>query len=92
MEESPIKLLLVEDNPGDARLVAEMLKEGGVACSLTHVSTLGAAIDHLSTHQDTELILLDLSLPDQTGLETLRRTLATPHSAVVVVMTGLGDD
>jgi diguanylate cyclase (GGDEF)-like protein len=92
MDDSPIKLLLVEDNPGDARLVFEMLKEGGGAYSLTHVDTLAAAIDHLGTHRDTDLILLDLSLPDQTGLDTLRRVLAFPHSAVVVVMTGLGDD
>ncbi len=37
-------------------------------------------------------MLLDLSLPDESGLETLRRTLEVPHTAGVVVMTGLGDD
>jgi diguanylate cyclase (GGDEF)-like protein len=88
-----IRVLLVEDNPGDARLVSEMLREAGGGYVLTHVETLSAAIDRLSAHVDsTDVILLDLSLPDESGLDTLRRVLALPHRAGVVVMTGLGDD
>jgi diguanylate cyclase (GGDEF)-like protein len=88
-----IKILLVEDNPGDARLVYEMLEEGGGEYSLLHVNTLGDALDQLTAHPDeTDVVLLDLSLPDETGLDTLRRTLMVPHSAGVIVMTGLGDD
>jgi two-component system cell cycle response regulator len=93
MTESAVRILLVEDNPGDARLVSEMLREGGGAYSLTHVETLGAALDRLASDPNgTDVVLLDLSLPDEKGLETLSRALAIPHSAGVVVMTGLGDD
>lgn len=93
MTESAVRILLVEDNPGDARLVSEMLREGGGAYSLTHVETLGAALDRLASDPNgTDVVLLDLSLPDEKGLSTLSRTLAVPHSAGVVVMTGLGDD
>jgi diguanylate cyclase (GGDEF)-like protein len=92
-QESTVRILLVEDNPGDARLVYEMLEEGGVDYSLLHVNTLGDALEHLTAHPDeADVILLDLSLPDETGLDTLRRTLLVPHSAGVIVMTGLGDD
>lgn len=92
-QEVAVRILLVEDNPGDARLVREMLDEGGEEYSLLHVTTLNDALDHLTAHpEDTDVVLLDLSLPDETGLETLRRTLEVPHTAGVVVMTGLGDD
>ncbi len=46
-EELAVRILLVEDNPGDARLVYEMLEEGGEAYSLTHVKTLNDALEHL---------------------------------------------
>lgn len=94
MAGSPINILLVEDNPGDARLVVEMLKDlGGRAVALTHVETVGAALSHLAAHGDeTQLILLDLSLPDETGLDTVRRVLAANPPAGVVVMTGHGDE
>jgi PleD family two-component response regulator len=93
MTESIVRILLVEDNPGDARLVSEMLRDGGGDYSLTHVETLGAALDRLTLEPNgTDVVLLDLSLPDEHGLETLRRALSVPHTAGVVVMTGLGDD
>jgi two-component system cell cycle response regulator len=92
-EEVAVRILLVEDNPGDARLVYEMLEEGGEEYTLLHVNTLNDALEHLAAHpDDTDVVLLDLSLPDETGLDTLRRTLEVPHSAGIVVMTGLGDD
>jgi diguanylate cyclase (GGDEF)-like protein len=88
------QVLLVEDNPGDARLVIEMLKENGAAdFALTHVDTVRAALEHLAAHPEgPEAILLDLSLPDESGLETVRRVLSAKHRAGVVVMTGLGDE
>jgi diguanylate cyclase (GGDEF)-like protein len=70
-----------------------MLEEGGGEYSLLHVNTLGDALEHLTAHPDeTDVVLLDLSLPDESGLDTLRRTLTVPHNAGVIVMTGLGDD
>jgi diguanylate cyclase (GGDEF)-like protein len=94
MESAQIQVLLVEDNPGDARLVVEMLHEEAAAgFELTHVNTVRAAVDRLT--EDAYLfdaVLLDLSLPDESGLETLRRVVGAAHHSVVVVMTGAGDD
>ncbi|MGC2557575.1 MAG: response regulator [Terriglobales bacterium] len=61
-------LLLVEDNPGDARLLREMLNDQGLHQSkLTHVERLSDAERHLAEHE-VDLILLDLGLPDAHGL------------------------
>jgi diguanylate cyclase (GGDEF)-like protein len=91
--DSCIDVLLVEDNPGDARLVLEMLREAGSAdFRLEHVGTVREAVDRLQAAQGTDAILLDLSLPDESGLDTLRRVLGSAGRASVVVMTGAGDE
>jgi diguanylate cyclase (GGDEF)-like protein len=84
----------VEDNPGDARLVVEMLREDSSAdFRLTHVTTVREAIDHLTMNvHGIDGVLLDLSLPDEHGVETVRRIVAAARYSVVVVMTGAGDD
>jgi diguanylate cyclase (GGDEF)-like protein len=94
LEEHIINVLLVEDNAGDARLVVEMLREiGSRKVNLTHVDTVAAAIAFLTTQaDDVDIVLLDLSLPDEHGLDTVRRVLAVQHPASVVVMTGDGDE
>ncbi len=57
-------LLLVEDNPGDARLLREMLNEQGPQqTELTHVQRMSDAEKHLAEHA-VDIILLDLGLPD----------------------------
>jgi signal transduction histidine kinase len=81
-----VRTLLVEDNPGDARLLREMLPEG---FSLTHVERLDAAIAAAAGH---EVVLLDLSLPDGHGLETFRRFHAAAPEVAVLVLTALADD
>jgi diguanylate cyclase (GGDEF)-like protein len=94
MNSAPTSILLVEDNPGDARLMAEMLREDGSAeFAFIHVSTVRAAVEQLSTNGHAfRAILLDLSLPDEHGLDTIRRVVAVAGRAVVVVMTGAGDE
>jgi diguanylate cyclase (GGDEF)-like protein len=90
-----IQVLLVEDNPGDVRLVTEMLSEtGDLDFDLIHATTVQAAVDLLNADDAVAIdaVLLDLSLPDETGLTTLRRVLAAARTAVVVVMTGAGDE
>lgn len=94
MPRERVQVLLVEDNPGDVRLVREMLTEGGDDdFDLFHAQTVQDATDKLAG--DTagiDAVLLDLSLPDETGLNTLRRVVAAARTAVVVVMTGAGDE
>ena len=89
-----IQVLLVEDNPGDVRLVREILNESGPQeFELIHVATVREAVEQLRL--DTggiDAVLLDLSLPDESGLNTLRRIVEATSTAVVVVMTGGGDE
>ena len=88
---SPLRVLLVEDNPGDARFVQEILRpEGRPAAELTTAHTLGEAREALRAGS-FDLVLLDLGLPDSSGLETLSAML-TCSDTPVVVLTGLSDD
>jgi diguanylate cyclase (GGDEF)-like protein len=86
------KVLLVEDNPGDARLVREMLNEdGSYTTDITHVETIGDA-KKLFPDRAFDLILLDLGLPDAQGIGAVQQVRsAAPHSPLVV-MTSLDDD
>ncbi len=87
------RLLLVEDNPGDARLLREMFKEraGSSITELTHVETLSAAERHLS-EREVDIILLDLGLPDAQGMVAVRRAQAAAPRVALVVLTGLDDE
>jgi two-component system cell cycle sensor histidine kinase/response regulator CckA len=86
-----IRVLLVEDNPGDVRLFLELLRETGAGhVKLEHVDRLCTALDRLS-NQAFDVVLLDLSLPDAHGLDTLVRAHAHAPSVPIVVLTGLDD-
>jgi diguanylate cyclase (GGDEF)-like protein/PAS domain S-box-containing protein len=85
-------LLLVEDNPGDARLLREMLNEQGAQrTEMTHVERLSDAEKHLAEH-NVDIILLDLGLPDAHGLGAVRRAHAAAPHVPLVVLTGLDDE
>jgi signal transduction histidine kinase len=95
-----LRVLLVEDNPGDARLIRHHLRSGGSAAAngpeVTHVESLGAAVDHLDS-ASFDLVLLDLGLAESHGLETLERLNDRIDSegiapVPIVVLTGLTDD
>lgn len=87
----PIRVLLVEDNAGDARLVQEYLSESGVASfSLETVDRLSAAMPRLAG-DIADIILLDLGLPDSHGIETLKQVRAKAPSTPIIVVTGLDD-
>jgi len=86
-----IRVLLVEDNPGDVRLFLELLRETGAGhVKLEHVDRLCTALERLS-NQAFDVVLLDLSLPDAHGLDTLVRAHAHAPSVPIVVLTGLDD-
>ena len=88
-----IHLLLIEDNPGDAGLIREMLAEAkGMSFELEWTETLSEGIARLALG-GIDVVLLDLALPDSTGLETLQRLrAASPWAPVVVVLSGLSDE
>jgi signal transduction histidine kinase len=85
-------LLVVEDNPGDARILREMLKEqGSHGIELIHVECMADAEAHLAAHP-VDMILLDLGLPDAQGLGAVRRVRAAAPHLPLVVLTGLDDE
>jgi diguanylate cyclase (GGDEF)-like protein/PAS domain S-box-containing protein len=89
---SAMALLLVEDNPGDARLLREMLNEQGAdRIDLINVTSMNQAEVHL-TGNLVDVILLDLGLPDAQGLEAIRRAHAAAPRIPLVVLTGLDDE
>lgn len=83
-----LHLLLVEDDDGDALLVEELLREAGIPTELTRAWSLEAALDTISVGIDC--ILLDLGLPDASGLDALVQLREASDSALVV-LTGLDD-
>jgi diguanylate cyclase (GGDEF)-like protein/PAS domain S-box-containing protein len=86
------RLLLIEDNPGDARLMREMLKEQVEhTIELTHVEYMRDAEKHLAVHA-VDIILLDLGLPDVQGLEGVRRAHAAAPHTPLVVLSGMDDE
>ena len=86
------RLLLVEDTPGDARLLRYHLSEGGGdAFELEHVELLSAALDRLS-RGGIALVLLDLSLPDSLGVETFARVHARVPQLPIIVLSGRDDE
>jgi DNA-binding NarL/FixJ family response regulator/signal transduction histidine kinase len=84
------RILLVEDNPGDARLFRELLREEPAArgCEVTAITRLGELASTLE-RGCFDVLLLDLLLPDSSGLETLRGARAAAPNIPIVVITGL---
>jgi diguanylate cyclase (GGDEF)-like protein/PAS domain S-box-containing protein len=87
-----IRVLLIEDNPGDARLVKEMLVDAGASkFSLTHAGLLSEGLT-LLRNGSHHVILLDLSLPDGHGLDTVKQMCVMVPHLPVVILTGLDDE
>ncbi|HEX8517445.1 MAG TPA: response regulator [Bacteroidia bacterium] len=90
--EEKINILLVEDNPGDARLIDIYLKE-----SFENIFTLMTA-DYLSKGLELleqhvfNIIILDLSLPDSDGLDTFKRIHERAPETPIIVLTGMEDE
>src|SRR5499427_5061309 len=88
----PETLLLVEDDPGDALLVEELIADSGVTASLTWVRSLAEARGRLRAGPVPGCVLLDLNLPDALGMEAVRQVIAAAPAAPVVVLTGLAEE
>ena len=92
MSSEPIKVLLVEDNLGDARLLYEGLEEAlPEQFQMTHVRRLSEALEYL-WEETCDVVLLDLGLPDSHGLDTLVVTRAQAPGVPIVVLTGFQDE
>ncbi len=86
-----MNILLVEDNPGDARLIREIMREDGGGFVLSHAERLGEALEILD-RGGIDAVLLDLGLPDCLGLEALTRTRARFPRLPIVVLTSSADE
>lgn len=87
----PVTIVLVEDDPGHAKLIEKNIRRAGVNNEIVHFLNGTAALDHLmQTGKTATLVLLDLNLPDMNGtqiLEKLKSGPATKHIPVIVLTT-----
>jgi len=91
-DESVTRILLVEDNPADVRLVQETLASQSTAkFKVVPADCLGAALERLRTER-FDAVLLDMSLPDSRGMDTLSRMRRQTASVPIVVLSGLADE
>ncbi|QRN96188.1 HAMP domain-containing histidine kinase [Archangium violaceum] len=91
-EGRPLRLLLVEDNPGDARLLQEELKEvPSVRFEVRHVTRMAEALAVVS-EPGLDVVLLDLALPDGQGISNIERMLQAAPMLPLVVLTGTDDE
>jgi len=92
MAQPTIRVLLVEDNPGDARLIQELLLEARGGRFETEVATrLSEAMEKLASDH-FQLILLDLSLPDSRGIDTFHKMTAHAPHVPLIILSGLDDE
>ena len=94
---TPVTIIMIEDDEGHARLIERNIRRSGVNNPILPFANGTDAMDYLLGSEtrkgDPLLILLDLNLPDMTGIEILRRVKETPHlkSTPVVVLTTTDD-
>ncbi len=86
-----LKILLIEDNPGDARLIWEMLQDSGIAFEIVSSYRLSEGLEEI-TKNEFDVILLDLGLPDSQGIETFQRVNDQASGVPVIVLTASDDD
>jgi signal transduction histidine kinase/CheY-like chemotaxis protein len=90
--EKNIKILLIEDNPGDAYLIKEQIEEfSNFTYELKNVETLNEALSVLK-EQTFDVILLDLELPDSDGIHTFLRIYNKNPLIPIIILTGLNDE
>ncbi len=90
-EQGPVKVLLIEDNPGDVRLIRVMLADAaGPSFQVEHVERLQKGIRKLA-EEPIDVMLVDLTLPDSHGLETFTQLHARAPHIPIVVLSGLDD-
>ncbi len=92
MSRTPTKILLIEDHPGDARLIELLLGEvRGSAFEILHADRLASGLARCQV-EDVDIIFLDLSLPDSAGLDTFLKVHAQIPNVPILVLTGFADE
>ncbi len=92
MKDQPIRVLIIEDNPADYRLIEEGLADCHTAAiDIQHADTLQSGIERL-VGGSIDVLLLDLNLRVSGGLDTLSRVQQSAPSTPIVVMTGIEDE
>jgi diguanylate cyclase (GGDEF)-like protein/PAS domain S-box-containing protein len=92
MDEQSTKILLIEDNPGDARLIELMLEDArGFPFAIQFADRLSEGLDILGTDA-VDVVILDLTLPDSAGLETFTRLHDHAVQIPIIVLTGFADE
>lgn len=84
-------LLLIEDNPSDVDLIRALLEDSDMVQEILHRSRLADAVDLLKGRK-VDVVLLDLRLPDETGIDTLKTVRAANERVPIVVLTGNEDE
>lgn len=84
-------VLLIEDDPGDALLIVEMLELQQCRASLVTVERLSEGISYLQQNC-CDVVLLDMNLPDSSGLPTMTRLMDAAPTTPIIVLTGLSDE
>jgi PAS domain S-box-containing protein len=91
MKEKIIRIMLVEDNPGDALIINEMLKEiYDQDFELVHFQRIKDGVEHVKENFD--IMLLDLNLPDSRGIETFNTMNMHAPELPIIILTGLVDE
>src|SRR3569832_1166184 len=92
MDKTLIKVLLIEDNPQDARLIGEMLREAqDQPFRLQHVERLTEALGHVA-NEHYDVVLVDLTLPDAHGICTVSHLQSAQPELPIVVLTDENDE
>jgi putative nucleotidyltransferase with HDIG domain/PAS domain S-box-containing protein len=91
MKPEKLTILIIEDNPADARLIKEALVEDiGVAYNLKYADSLSNGLKNIS-EKGFDIVLLDLSLPDSIGLETISGISKKNKDVPLIILTGTDD-
>ena len=91
LAETPVRILLVEDDLADARLFQEMLADADAAFSIEHVRSLSEAVGSLA-RCGIDVVMCDLSLPDSQRLATFENCTRPRAHMPVIVLSGLDDE
>lgn len=93
MEQKPVRILSIEDNPGDARLLREFLNQGGGrgAFEFFEAPTLREGL-HLLESTPCDIVVLDFHLPDSSGFQSFKEIRARFPDLAIMIMTALDDE